>query len=164
MTKETDPADAARLLDSLRAEQATLLREGRSLAELIGMSQAHLDQILSGEKPVGAPSLRKIAAYFARSQEGNAEVEPQPAVPTALSGMGGSTIRLVELGAVAQRQYIAARLEGSGIPKGIASYVALHVELDGLRSTAEGVRAAEAMAKAMLDEEAAEEAVSASGD
>ena len=150
----------------LRAENEALLREGKALAGLIGMSQAHLDKILSGEKAAGAPSLNKIAAYFARTREN----QPEAAAPeivagqSLISGSPASTMRVVELGAVEQRQYIAAMLEASGIPKGIASYVGLHVELDGTSSPAGGLRAAQALAQAMLDEEAAEEAASASGD
>jgi transcriptional regulator with XRE-family HTH domain len=150
------------LLELLKAENEALLREGKALADLIGMSQAHLDKILSGEKPAGAQSLNKIAAYFARSRENQPEAPAGEAegAQTLMSGSPASTMRVVELGAVEQRQYIAAMLEASGIPKGIASYVGLHVELDGTRSPAGALRAAQALAQAMLDEEAAEEAAS----
>jgi transcriptional regulator with XRE-family HTH domain len=159
----------------LKAENEALLRKGEALADLIGMSQSHLDKILSGEKIPGAQSLRKIATYFARTRESGSDTDEQDATRVAAavaavavappaSGSAGATIRVLELGAVEQRQYIAAVLEGSGIPKGIASYVGLHVELDGSLSPNAGLRAARELAQAMLDEEAAEDAASALGD
>jgi transcriptional regulator with XRE-family HTH domain len=173
MASETDPKPASQLLDMLKAENEALLRKGEALADLIGMSQSHLDKILSSERLPGAQSLRKIATYFARTRENASEADTAeaPRVPAAApttepppSVNAGATIRVLELGAVEQRQYIAAVLEGSGIPKGIASYVGLHVELDGSSSPAASVRAARELAQAMLDEEAAEEAASALGD
>jgi transcriptional regulator with XRE-family HTH domain len=159
---DTDPRPASKLLDLLKAENEALLREGKALADLVGMSQSHLDKILSGEKTAGAQSLKKIATYFTRSRENPAEASAtaaagETAAQSSLASSGNSTIRVLELGAVEQRQYIAAMLEASGIPKGIASYVGLHVELDGTLSPAGGMRAAQALANTMLEEEAAED-------
>src|SRR5450432_2955803 len=120
MANETDPKPASDLIEMLKAENEALPREGKALANLIGMSQSHLDKILSGEKTAGAQSLKKIAAYFARTRENDSETDTgaaatvAPAVPGSLqSGAGGATMRVVELGAVEQRQYIAAMLEAS---------------------------------------------------
>ncbi len=154
MANETDPTEASQLLELLKAEQAELLRTGQSLAELIEISQPQLDKILSGEKGAGAQSLKKIAGYFARTRKSapNPASASETARRSPLSRAGGATLRVVELDAVAQRKYIAAMLEASGIPKGVASHVGLNVELVEGRSPADNMRAALALAHSMLDD------------
>jgi transcriptional regulator with XRE-family HTH domain len=154
MTNETDPTEAAQLLELLKAEQVEVLRTGQSLAELIGLSQPQLDKILSGEKGPNAQSLKKIAEYFARTRKvaPNPKSTPGSAGRSPLSRTGGATLPVVELDAVAQRKYIAAMLEASGIPKGVASHVGLHVELAEDRSPAYNMRAALALAQSMMAE------------
>src|SRR5258708_7182284 len=116
MASETDPKETSQLLDMLKAENEALLRKGEALADLIGMSQSHLDKILSGERPPGAQSLKKIATYFAStrgnaSEAGTDEATREPAAAAAPatepppSCNAGATIRVLELGAVEQRQY-----------------------------------------------------------